>query len=246
MKSMQYTHICLILFATVSPNCSAAQFIQSHYQYLSAFDDDKFHLSKKFISGGRLKATPIVAKHLRQFKGDISDSGNHPIHSYKEDADSHTVVESLAGKWMFRLKDVPHSQKYVDIVFEISHEYNIDPLLLHAIAEVESQFNPQAISPAGAKGLMQIMPSTARRFGMSNPDTRLFNPRDNLRICSSYLRSLHGLFGNNIPLILAAYNAGEQAVMKYGNTIPPYSETQKYVTKVMKRYLELKDLTYDL
>jgi soluble lytic murein transglycosylase-like protein len=138
------------------------------------------------------------------------------------------------------------SHKYIDDVFEISYEYNIDPLLLHAIAEVESQYNPLAISPAGAKGLMQILPSTARRFGMNDPDSQLFNPRDNLRICSTYLRSLHSLFGNNIPLILAAYNAGEHAVIKYGYRIPPYDETQKYVAKVMKRYLELIDHSYHL
>jgi soluble lytic murein transglycosylase-like protein len=81
---------------------------------------------------------------------------------------------------------------------------------------------------------------------MNDPETGLFNPRDNLRICSNYLRSLHSLFGNNIPLILAAYNAGENAVIKYGYTIPPYLETQRYVKKVMNRYLELKDLTYKL
>jgi soluble lytic murein transglycosylase-like protein len=76
---------------------------------------------------------------------------------------------------------------------------------------------------------------------MSNPETELFDARSNLRISSNYIRLLHSIFGNNIPLILAAYNAGEKAVIDYGYTIPPYRETQDYVTKVLNRYYELKD-----
>ncbi|MEW8499283.1 MAG: lytic transglycosylase domain-containing protein, partial [Candidatus Thiodiazotropha taylori] len=85
-----------------------------------------------------------------------------------------------------------------------------------------------------------------RRFGMRNPHEELFNPISNLRISSNYIRSLHTLFGNNIPLILAAYNAGENAVIKYGYRIPPYKETENYVKKVMERYLQLKDKSYRL
>jgi soluble lytic murein transglycosylase-like protein len=74
----------------------------------------------------------------------------------------------------------------------------------------------------------------------------LFNPISNLRVSSNYIRSLYSLFGNNIPLILAAYNAGENAVIKYGYKIPPYRETENYVKKVMERYLQLKDKSYRL
>jgi soluble lytic murein transglycosylase-like protein len=142
-------------------------------------------------------------------------------------------------------KTVPKHQ-FIEDIFLVSREYNIDPLLLHAIAEVESAFNSDAVSKAGARGLMQVMPDTARRFGMQNPKQELFNPISNLRVSSNYIRSLYSLFGNNIPLILAAYNAGENAVIKYGYKIPPYRETENYVKKVMERYLQLKDKSYRL
>jgi soluble lytic murein transglycosylase-like protein len=93
---------------------------------------------------------------------------------------------------------------------------------------------------------MQVLPDTARRFGMKNPEQELFDPISNLRVSSNYLRSLHKLFGNNIRLILAAYNAGENAVIRHGYTVPPFKETKNYVDKVMKRYLELKQKSYQL
>lgn len=121
--------------------------------------------------------------------------------------------------------------------------YNIDPLFLHAIAHVESRHNPNAVSSAGARGVMQVMPATARRFGMINPSRDLFNPQLNLEVSSAYLKSLQSRFGNNLPLVLAAYNAGEGAVEKYGRRIPPYAETQGYVREVLNQYRELRTFT---
>ena len=112
--------------------------------------------------------------------------------------------------------------------------------MLHAIAYVESRYNPNAVSHAGATGMMQIMPATARRFGFTGSQSELFDPVISLRISSVYLRKLYKLFGNDLSLILAAYNAGEGAVIKYGRAIPPYKETQAYVQKVMAHYLSLK------
>ncbi len=122
----------------------------------------------------------------------------------------------------------------------VAEKYNIDPLLLHAIAHVESRHDPQAVSPAGALGLMQVMPATARRFGVNDPERELHDPRVNLEVSSIYLKKLQGLFGNDLRLILAAYNAGENAVIKYGRQIPPYRETQAYVRDVMSHYISLK------
>jgi soluble lytic murein transglycosylase-like protein len=236
----------LILNIAVSPNLAAAQLIQSNGLHQQFIQSEKFVLSKKLLADGQLKTTPINSKHLSLYdrvpKGSAWLANNKNIETAISKKQNNLSVEP----GLYRIKALIPPHQYIDDVFEISHEYNIDPLLLHAIAEVESHFNSKAVSPVGARGLMQIMPSTARRFGMSDPKTQLFNPRDNLRICSNYLRTLHNLFGNNIPLILAAYNAGENAVIKYGNTIPPYNETQRYVAKVMKRYLELKDLSYQL
>ena len=245
MKSKHFACVCVFLFSVISSYCYAAQIPKIvGNQRLNHSENGGYYLSKKLLNGLQLTVTPVHAKHLDKYDDDFK-SYNLSLQVDKE-YKQRLINRSTSDNIVVSLKDALPQHKYLDEVFEISTEYNIDPLLLHAIAEVESHFNPNAISAAGAKGLMQIMPTTARRFGMNNPDTQLFNPRDNLRICSNYLRSLHSLFGNDIPLILAAYNAGESAVIKYGNTIPPYSETQRYVTKVMRRYLELKDLSYNL
>jgi len=125
-------------------------------------------------------------------------------------------------------------------VQRVATAYDIDPLLLHAIAHVESRHNPRAVSPAGALGLMQVMPATARRFGVSDPQRSLFDPRVSLEAASAYLKTLQGRFGNNLALVLAAYNAGEGAVEKHRRPVPPFAETQRYVKEVLAEYLSLK------
>lgn len=103
--------------------------------------------------------------------------------------------------------------------------------LIAAVIAVESNFDSRAVSPKGAKGLMQLMPQTARRFGVRD----VFAPHENIDAGAAYLSELLRLFGDELPLALAAYNAGEGAVMKAGRRIPAYRETQDYVTKVMAR-----------
>ena len=118
-----------------------------------------------------------------------------------------------------------------EMIENAAREYNVDPLLVHAVIQVESAYNPNAISPMGAEGLMQLIPSTARRFGVRNS----FNAEQNIRGGVRYLKHLSLLFNNDLRLTLAAYNAGEGAVSRY-NWIPPYPETQNYVYQVAKRY----------
>ncbi|MBX2808651.1 MAG: lytic transglycosylase domain-containing protein [Cellvibrionaceae bacterium] len=128
--------------------------------------------------------------------------------------------------------DSANRQRYSAYIRQAADKHRLPYYLLHAVIMVESAYNARAISRTGAQGLMQLMPATARRFGVDN----VFNPEDNINGGSRYLSHLIALFNGDIRLALAAYNAGENAVKKYGNRIPPYKETQRYVHKVMATY----------
>ena len=110
--------------------------------------------------------------------------------------------------------------------------YSIDPLLIYAQMHQESSFKLRATSYKGASGLMQLMPGTARRFGV----TSIYDPKQNIDAGVKYMRWLLNTVGGDVVLALAGYNAGEGAVMKYGNQIPPYRETQEYVRRITARY----------
>jgi soluble lytic murein transglycosylase-like protein len=116
------------------------------------------------------------------------------------------------------------------LVDDAAARHRVDPLLVHSVIQVESGYNKYAVSPKGAQGLMQLIPATARRYGVKNP----FDPKENIEAGVKYLRDLQSMFGDD-RLALAAYNAGEGAVTRYG-WIPPYSETQNYVYQVGLRY----------
>jgi len=116
-------------------------------------------------------------------------------------------------------------------VDRIALQHALPPELVRSVIQVESNYNPDAVSPKGARGLMQLIPSTARRFGVSDA----FNPIENIQGGVKYLSYLVDLYHGNYALVLAAYNAGEQSVTRYGG-VPPYPETQKYVVDVGKRF----------
>ena len=122
--------------------------------------------------------------------------------------------------------------QYAAMVAQVAREQKVEPALLHAVITVESAYNARAKSPKGATGLMQIMPGTGKRYGV----TDLLNPMKNITAGAKYLRDLLAMFDNNMRLAIAAYNAGEGAVMRNGNNIPPYAETQAYVPRVLKYY----------
>jgi soluble lytic murein transglycosylase-like protein len=122
------------------------------------------------------------------------------------------------------------SAPLVETVDRIAQQNQISPRLVHSVIQVESNYDPNAISPKGAQGLMQLIPATARRFGVSN----VFDPTDNIQGGARYLKYLLGLYKGDEALALAAYNAGEGAVSRYGG-VPPFPETQDYVAKVRQR-----------
>ncbi len=120
----------------------------------------------------------------------------------------------------------------------VARRHDIDPLLLHAIAHVESRHNPGATSHAGARGVMQVMPATGQRFGVGSAQA-LHHTGTNLEVSASYLKTLQQRFGSNLQLVLAAYNAGEGAVERHGRKVPQYPETQSYVKQVLALYRSL-------
>lgn len=117
-------------------------------------------------------------------------------------------------------------------IHDASRTTGVDAALLHAVISVESGYRERAVSAKGASGLMQLMPATARRYGLADPQ----DPAGNIRAGARYLRDLLAMFDNDIELALAAYNAGENAVLRFGRRIPPYGETKRYVPLVMAHY----------
>lgn len=122
--------------------------------------------------------------------------------------------------------------RYSSIVDTAARAYGVDKALVHAVISAESGYNAQAVSRAGARGLMQLMPETARRYGVKNS----MDPVDNIYGGVKYLRDLLTMFKGDMRLAVAAYNAGENAVIRYGLRVPPYPETLGYVPKVLEFY----------
>lgn len=153
----------------------------------------------------------------RQYKLVVAtqSAGNNPV----ETSSSAPLQVSRAGK-----------ERFGPIVEDAARIHQVDPALLHAVITAESGYNPAVVSPKGAVGLMQLMPETARRYGVENS----FDPVQNINGGTKYLSDLLQMFNNNIELAVAAYNAGENAVIRYGYSIPPYRETLAYVPKVLK------------
>jgi len=128
------------------------------------------------------------------------------------------------------VEDRNRAAQYDGLIEQHAQTNGVRAELVRAVMQVESAFNQYARSPKGALGLMQLMPATIRQFGVRNP----FNPAENIRAGVAYLRQLLDRYGNDERLALAAYNAGPGAVDKHGTTVPPYKETQNYVSKIDK------------
>jgi hypothetical protein len=121
--------------------------------------------------------------------------------------------------------------KYDSIIRSIAANYGLEPTLIHSIIRTESNYDPDAVSPKGAKGLMQLMPETAERYGVRD----IYNPRENIEGGVKYLKYLMDLYNKKTDYVLAAYNAGHNAIKKYGG-IPPFPETRRFIEKVKATY----------
>lgn len=156
-------------------------------------------------------------------------------------------IEEFTGKHRYRSKlptgftpggmtvaysNSPSGASYDAWVQTAALDHGLDPKLIHAVIQTESAYNPFAISSKGAQGLMQLMPSTAERFGVINP----MDAEENIAGGTHYLKTLLNQFDSDLELALAAYNSGENNVIRHGNKVPPFSETQKYVRKVLDLY----------
>lgn len=122
------------------------------------------------------------------------------------------------------------------LITKNSSRFGIDPYLVFLVIEQESHFRTRAVSPKGAQGLMQLMPGTARRLGVKRP----FDPAENIRGGTQYLKELLTMFNNRVDLALASYNAGEGRVLNYGNRVPPFRETREYVRRISGKYRKEK------
>ena len=149
------------------------------------------------------------------------------------------VPTEINARYVLVLKEKPvhftagtDITKYDLLITRAAEKYQVDSALIKAVIKAESNFNHKAVSPVGARGLMQLMPTTASYLQV--PDS--FHPEQNIEGGVRYLRYLLNLYPNNLPLALAAYNAGEGAVSRYNNRIPPYRETQGYVTRVLNYF----------
>lgn len=137
-----------------------------------------------------------------------------------------------AGLPQYALPSAEMIRRYTPMIESASKTHNVEVALVHAVITAESGYNPGAVSRAGARGIMQLMPDTARRFGVQN----IMDPAQNIQGGVKYLRELLTLFNGDKELAVAAYNAGENAVIRHGNRVPPYTETVNYVPKVLGIY----------
>jgi soluble lytic murein transglycosylase-like protein len=151
-----------------------------------------------------------------------------------EPSASASAAPGKAVDWLAR------SAKYDQAIAGAAKASTVQAALVRAVIVVESGFNPRAVSKRGAIGLMQLQPATARRYGVKD----IYDPEQNIRAGTRYLRDLLTRFDSNLELALAAYNAGEEAVERYGRHIPPYAETLNYVPSVMRVYQRLMDLPH--
>jgi soluble lytic murein transglycosylase-like protein len=186
-------------------------------------------------------SVPAASAEYRLNIGNVTD---YRLNNGRDPALTATTQSPAAAGGEAR-PDAAPSPRFADrpfasLIAAAAREAALDPALVHAVIAVESGYNATARSPKGALGLMQVMPDTGLRYGVRH--TALLSPADNLRAGTRYLVDLMELFDKRLDLVLAAYNAGEKTVQRYGLRIPPYPETQNYVPAVLARYHQWREI----
>jgi soluble lytic murein transglycosylase-like protein len=159
----------------------------------------------------------------------VNDEGYQPKARREEKPAAQPKTADNIPLRTVRVSNSKNKKEFEQLIAKTADKHQVDPKLLHAVIQAESAYNPSAVSSAGAVGLMQLMPATATRFGV----TDRYDPIQNIEGGTRYLKYLLHLFNSDLRLAVAAYNAGENAVMRNHNSIPPYAETQHYVSEVL-------------
>jgi len=179
----------------------------------------------------------VDSRYKLFFKGETSLDAPRNAASERDEAE-----RALSGTRLYeRATDERVTRPYASLIDRYARTNGLDPALVKAVVAVESAFDPQAVSAKGAVGLMQVIPETGERYGVSgdarrSTAERLYDPATNLRIGTRYLRDLLDRFDNDLVLALAAYNAGEGSVSIRDNTVPPFAETRAFVRLVQQVY----------
>jgi soluble lytic murein transglycosylase-like protein len=200
--------------------------VASVSQAQTAYRVDNFD----FVNGIRIETAPPAPQRSQRRSRKLTSLTSLKYAKSPSDLTMTGVSETLGG---FTTGNADVDQYIVDA----GKRNSVDPLLLYAIMHQESTFKKHAVSPKGARGLMQLMPATARRFGV----TKIFDPKQNIEGGARYMRFLLDYFDDSVQLALAGYNAGEGAVVKYGYRVPPYAETREYVRRIGRRYTLIRD-----
>ena len=221
MHSLSQTILCGIAAAVL---LTSQVFAGAAYQY-RAPDGNMVYTDKP------LEAPYVLVNAMYLDWGDYKGREPEPI-TFEDEPEKSTDDDELEVEKLYVEEGYTGEKagSYAAIINAAAEKYRLAPELIHAVIKAESNYNPEAVSHAGAVGMMQLMPMTAKRLGVE--DSR--DPAQNIEGGSKYLRELLDLFDNDLKLALAGYNAGEGAVMKYGNDIPPYKETQNYVKIVLR------------
>ncbi len=186
-------------------------------------------LAVRFLLCAPLCAAPIAEA---QIYGRVGSDGSVVLSNFRSEQAHDVVVDDGVLRPATRSSAVMPDLRYSSLIHRAARETELSPSLLQAIIAVESAFDERAVSPKGAKGLMQLMPATASALGVTDP----FDPGQNIAAGAAHLKSLLSRFDNNLELALAAYNAGADAVVRAGFQIPRFAETRAYVPRVMARF----------